>query len=130
MNRLRSTLRQFGIKSGDIALLLALLALSLISGIIIAVTMPSPEYVVIKSDGVETARLPLNEDCTYRIGDGNTIEISGGSVRMSFADCPDKICVKTGAISRSGQSIVCAPHRIVVTITGKQSNNSYDVITN
>ena len=63
--------------------------------------MPSPEYVVIKSDGVETARLPLNEDCTYRIGDGNTIEISGGSVRMSFA--PQAIlCVLTRILAKYG----------------------------
>ena len=41
---------------------------------------------------------------------------------MTHADCPDQICVKTGSISRSGQSIVCAPNRVVVTVTGEDKD--------
>ena len=52
------------------------------------------------------------------------------AVRMIDAECPDKICVKTGAVSRSGQSIVCAPHKIVVTVTGGKATSDYDVKTN
>ena len=93
-------------------------------------SQPKPEYVSVREDGMEIARLPLNIDRVYRINDSNTIEISGKSVRMTEASCPDRICIKTGAISRSGQSIVCAPHRIVVTIIGDREPSPYDAITN
>ncbi len=130
MNKLRATLRQLGIKCGDIILAASLLALSAATGIMIALFQPQPEYVSVTVDGSEICRLPLSEDCTYRISDGNIIEISKGTVRMTYADCPDKICVKTGSIHRTGQSIVCAPHRIVVTITGGGRCSGYDTMTN
>ena len=46
----------------------------------------------------------------------NSIIISNGSVTVSDADCPDKLCVKTGKINRAGETIVCLPHRVVVEI--------------
>lgn len=129
MNKLQHSLNRLGITRGDIFLAASLLLFSAALGIIIAFTRPEPEYVTITVDGTEICRLPLDEDGTYSIGEGNTIQISDGSVRMIYADCPDKICVKTGSISHSGQSIVCAPHKIVVTITGGNSS-VYDTHTN
>lgn len=46
----------------------------------------------------------------------NIIEIGTGYVRMVSASCPDQICVKTGQISKPGESIVCLPHRLIITI--------------
>ena len=129
MNKRRRLFRQLGITRGDIVLAAVLLSLSLLLGLIMSVNQPEPEYVSIRIEGMEIRRLPLKQDCTYSIGDGNTIQISGGRVRMIYADCPDRICVRSGDISRSGQSIVCAPHRIVVTIIGEGSPD-YDAITN
>lgn len=130
MNNLTRVLRQFGIKRGDLILAAALLILSAASAVIIAFLQPPPEYVSVRENGLEICRLPLDRDCRYSIGSGNIIEISGGSVRMIYADCPNKICVRTGAISRGGQSIVCAPHRVTVTVTGGKNDQSYDAITN
>ena len=130
MDKLRSSFRQLGITRGDLILLTGLLAFSGILGLILALRQPEPEYVSVRVDGTEVALLPLDNDCVYRISDGNTIEISGSIVRMTYADCPDKICVKTGAISQSGHSIVCAPHKVVVLITGGNDRRSYDAITN
>ena len=127
---MNNALRRLGIKRGDILVLAALLIVSAALGIFLATNRTEPQYVSVKADGKEIARFPLSKDCVYRINDGNTIEIRDGSVRMSEADCPDKICVKTGRISRSGQSIVCAPHRVTVTITKKKKKKPYDVITN
>lgn len=44
------------------------------------------------------------------------IEIAEGGVRMKEADCPDQICVSRGLIQKSGQSIVCLPHRLVIRL--------------
>ena len=130
MNRRHASLRRLGIRRGDIVLAASLLAFSAILGILFLFIQPEPKYVSVRLDGMEITRMPLNQDCRHSIGSGNMIEISGGSVRMIYADCPDKICVKTGSISRSGQSIVCAPHKLVVTIVGAEDNPSYDARTN
>ncbi len=34
------------------------------------------------------------------------------------ANCPDKLCIKTGSISKANQLIVCAPHKLVIKLVG------------
>lgn len=46
----------------------------------------------------------------------NLIRIEDGKIRVSDADCPDKYCVSDGSISRTGDTLVCLPHRLVVEI--------------
>jgi hypothetical protein len=43
---------------------------------------------------------------------------------MEAADCRDQICVHHIPISGSGESIICLPHKLVVTVTGKQDNEN------
>lgn len=52
----------------------------------------------------------------------NQVVISGGKVQMEEADCPDQICVRQHAISTAGESIVCLPNRVVVTIRGAEES--------
>jgi len=130
MNKLKDVFTRLGIRPGDVILAATLLILSVIAGLIIISVRSTPEYASVRVDGAEIARLPLDKDCIFPIGDGNTIRISQGTVRMIYADCPDKICVRTGEISKSGQSIVCAPHKVVITIIGDHDQSDYDVITN
>ena len=44
------------------------------------------------------------------------------SVRVSESDCPGQDCVHTGAISRAGQSIVCLPAQVVISLVGAASD--------
>ena len=37
---------------------------------------------------------------------------------MEEADCPTQDCVHTGTITRTGQSIVCLPARIIIRLEG------------
>jgi len=39
-------------------------------------------------------------------------------VLVARADCPTQDCVHTGLITRSGQSIVCLPARIIIRLEG------------
>ena len=48
----------------------------------------------------------------------NHLVIRDGAVFVDDADCPQQICVHHRAISRSGDVIVCLPHRVVVTVEG------------
>lgn len=75
---------------------------------------------VISVDGVETERLVLeNGERTVEAG-GYTLHITltETTVVVDRADCPTQDCVHTGRISRSGQSIVCLPARVVIQLTG------------
>lgn len=51
----------------------------------------------------------------------NKVVIADGEVWMEAADCPDRLCVAQGKISRSGQTIICLPNRVMVTIKGGKS---------
>lgn len=46
-------------------------------------------------------------------------ETEGGvALRVTSSDCPGEDCVRTGAIRHAGESIVCLPAGIVITLTG------------
>ena len=82
------------------------------------------QYVEITVDGDLYGTFSLNEDRTVRINETNRLVISGGSAVMEWADCPDQICVSHRQISRDGESIICLPNQVVVTI---QSSNSSEI---
>ncbi|MGM9681925.1 MAG: NusG domain II-containing protein [Eubacteriales bacterium] len=77
-------------------------------------------YAKIQVDGQEVARLPLSEDREYpvRLEDGeyNIVIVSDGKVFVSSASCPDGVCVRTGKADSVGDSIICLPHRLVITV--------------
>ena len=85
--------------------------------------------VSISVDGetVERCALSAYEGGTYESrGYTLTVAVENGAVRVSESDCPNQDCVHSGAISRAGQSIVCLPARVAVTLEGAASD--YDLI--
>jgi hypothetical protein len=58
----------------------------------------------------------------------NLIEIGDEKVRVLEADCPDKIDVKQGYISRIGETIVCLPNHLVIEIMGSTSADEIDIM--
>ena len=48
---------------------------------------------------------------------------------MEEADCPDLLCVHQKAISKEGESIICLPNKVVVTIRGGEETE-LDAVTN
>lgn len=56
----------------------------------------------------------------------NLLLIRDGRVWMETADCPDGLCIRQGAVSRVGESIICLPHELVVTVEGEDSGDSLD----
>lgn len=50
--------------------------------------------------------------------EGVHVIIENNSIRVSEANCPDRLCVKTGAVSKAGSRIICAPNAVVIKITG------------
>ena len=44
----------------------------------------------------------------------NTVVIKNGEVFMEKSNCKNQICVKHKKISRSGESIICLPNKVIV----------------
>ena len=48
----------------------------------------------------------------------NHIQVTAEGVRFAESDCPDQVCVRSGLLTRAGQSAVCLPNRVIVRLTG------------
>ncbi len=87
----------------------------------------SGDFVQIEVDGVVTDTLSLSEDTVREIktdNGTNTLVISDGSAVMTQADCPDGICANHKPINKTGESIICLPHKVVVTVMNDKSNDN------
>ena len=101
----------------DVLLILFLLVLVGLT-VYFAVLPKTGSFAEIYVDGELYQKVSLSKDSEIAL-DHLKIIVADGAVRVQEADCPDKICVKRGAISKAGQTIVCLPNRVVVKITGK-----------
>ena len=78
---------------------------------------------LIELDGETVGNFPLDEDRLIPVEGklGTTrVEISVKGVRVLDSPCPYKLCIKSGSIRRSGETLVCLPNRVVVRITGDE----------
>mgnify|MGYP002853380413 CR=1 FL=1 len=114
----------------DTILIAILLMTALAVYLVIHFTANAGAFAVVYVDSEEMVRLPLSEDVTYLIeGEGgtNTLVIEDGQAYLSDADCPDLLCVKQGNISKTGESIICLPHKAVIAIeTADGETAEYD----
>lgn len=94
----------------------------------------SSKKVVITVDGKIFKEVELKENTNLDIDvntqyGNNEVHIENGEVHMHESDCKDKICMKMGKISLSGDSIICLPNRLMVKIVeDKPSDDSLDMI--
>ena len=125
------------IRKADIILFIALVVIGLAASA--ALTLSQSEAgggakVIIESGGDLYARYPLSEDRTVVVpaqhDNYNVVEISGGTVSVTEASCKNQVCVKHNVVSRSGESIVCLPNRLVVRIENStEEGGGYDSVT-
>lgn len=111
---------------GDKILIIIIISISLISlGFIKNSAIGHKDkYISIQVDGKEIKKIifdkavigktiPIETEFGY-----NLIEIGEDKVRVIEADCPDKIDVLQGYISKPGELIVCLPNKLVIEIKG------------
>ena len=148
-------MKQF-IRKADIILFIVLVVTGLAASAALTLShgeAGSGAKVIIESGGDLYARYPLSEDRTVVVpapkqiaadapaanpddaADAqydyyNVVVISGGTVSVTEASCKNQVCVKHGAITKSGESIVCLPNRLVVRIeNGSEEGGGYDSVT-
>lgn len=98
------------------AVIVAVIALALVGVIIWLFVREKPSTVIVTAPDFYR-ELSLDKDAELRL-EHLTVHVSNGRVWVTDADCPDKTCEHTGEITRAGQSIVCLPSGVVVSITG------------
>lgn len=86
--------------------------------------------VVVTIDGAEFERFPLSPQERVYQNNGYTLRVvaTAEGVRVAASDCPTHDCVRTGVISRAGQSIVCLPARVVVSLAGASGGAAFDAV--
>lgn len=106
------------ISKKDIILITAIIIFALFFYFIYSNMFTSSGNVEIMYNGktVETHQLTENTVFSVNYAPNVKIEIKDGKVKVISSDCPDKVCVNTGTISKAGQTIVCLPNKLTVRI--------------
>ena len=105
----------------DMILIAALLMLGGALALFLLLTRQTGGTARVQVDGETVMELPLDKDAQVVLGEGgrtNTLVIRNGTAQVTEAGCPDQVCVRQGAVQYAGESIVCLPHRLVVSIEG------------
>ncbi|MGN0659384.1 MAG: NusG domain II-containing protein [Emergencia sp.] len=119
-------------KKADIVLLILLLAAGTAGSALILAGSSAGQKVTVTVDGQLYGTYSLDEDREIEVkqdGHINKITIKDGSVQMSYSDCKNQICVKDGKISRTSESLVCLPNRVMIEISGGKEDDLDAVIS-
>ena len=118
----------------DIILIAALLIISAIGFLYLFVFRTEGNVVRVSVDGKDYGTFSLNENHIEEIRTGkegenlNRFVISDGTVFMQEATCPDGICVSHRPVFRDGESIVCLPNRVVITVVDEADADAPDIV--
>ncbi|MER3523474.1 MAG: hypothetical protein C4326_05240 [Ignavibacteria bacterium] len=111
--------------TADIVLLVVLTAFTIGSFFTRDLLASQGFTVVVELRNVAVYKGNLNEErqVTVRGGFGDVrISIHNGCVAVVHAECPNKVCVRTGWRNLAGESIICVPNRLVIRILGDMPN--------
>ena len=109
------------IKKADIALIAVVLCVG--AALLIWRFLPSngKTEAVIYAGGEVYRRVTLDKSADM------TIKIKDGAVWFEDADCRDKLCVKSGKLTRPGDTAACLPAGVVIRLEG--SEKRHDALT-
>lgn len=74
---------------------------------------------VVEINGITVAEYSLSKNGEYSLNGGtNNLVIENGVAYLNYSDCPDHTCERTGKIMYVGQTIVCLPNKVSITVKG------------
>ena len=106
----------------DVLFIAVLLLIVVLAGAAFFFLRGEGDSVTVSVDGKHYGTYPLHADLILSIRTGeegeqeNLLVIRDGKALVESATCPDGICAAHKPISREGESIVCLPHRVVITV--------------
>ena len=114
----------------DIIVISLLLLIVILLFAVIAMTRRSGNFVSVEIDGVTVAQYQLSAEGEFSLNGGtNTLVIRDGAAYIKDSNCPDHTCENTGKIRYVGQTIVCLPNRLTVTVRGEQTDGGVDLVS-
>lgn len=114
----------------DLIVIASLLLLSLTVLIVVSLTRREGAVAAVTVDGVTVGEYSLDKDGVYPLNGGtNTLTVKDGAAYMSYSSCPDHVCENTGKVRYVGETIVCLPNRLTVTVTGEDGGNGVDFVS-
>ena len=113
----------------DIIVISAILVAALLIVLFMLLTKKEGSVVSVEVDGRVVAEYPLDEDGEFPLNGGtNLLVIEGGRAHIENSSCPDHVCERSGRISHVGETIVCLPNRVTVTVKG-DSEGGVDLVS-
>lgn len=105
--------------TADVIVILAVLFVSLLFLAFTLVFRKPGSVAVVEINGVAVGEYSLSEDGIFILNGGtNTLVIENGRAYLKDSHCPDRTCEDVGPISYVGQTIVCLPNKLSVTVKG------------
>lgn len=133
MNNMKETSAKHTIRN-DVILIAFLLSVAAIGIFYLFHMRKIGDTVKVTVDGKIYGTYALNKDITEDIYSGknkehlNRLIIKDGKAYMEKATCPDGICVSHTPIFRDGESIVCLPQRVVITVVSNNDTDTPDIV--
>ncbi len=116
----------------DFILIFTLLFISLTALLIMRFSSDTlTAHIIYDGEEVMTAELDkVRETTVFSPVDGVEIEISEDGIRFLNSDCKSRQCVSCGVLTKAGQSAVCIPNRVMITLTsnGTKADDTYDAV--
>lgn len=111
----------------DLIILLIVLILGA-GSLIITGLFPEGSTAEIKYNGETVEKISLDGEYYEITVNGVVVCRENGEVFIKSSSCKDKICIRSGRLSKKGEGAVCAPNGVSVEISGK-AQNAPDAIT-
>ena len=91
---------------------------------------PMGAWAQITYDGQPVRIVSLNQDGEFALEQDPTVrfQVRGGAISFVDATCPDKICQRTGFLSRVGETAACLPRKTVVTVIAAPKGEELDAV--
>lgn len=131
---LMNTERKFVTKKDILLIAAAVIVCLLLFAVKYAVSRSTSCTAVIYKNGEIYRTVDLSEVKTSYTIDLHTdpdavLLVEPGAISYKTAKCRDKICVKTGKLTRPGQAASCLPSKTTVIIKGSSGTNTPDAIS-
>lgn len=118
------------IRARDIAVIILILAAAAAAYFPAGIFSAGNVRAVIVCGGETAAVIPLGSDGEYSFPEtGDMVfTVREGKISVTESSCHDKICMRTGSISRAGEAIICVPNRTAVTLESGSEESGVDVV--
>jgi len=113
----------------DIVVIASIFLLSFLILLVVNLTKKEGSVAVVELNGTKVAEYSLNINGEYSLNNGtNNLVIENGVAYLNYSNCPDHTCEKTGKIRYVGQTIVCLPNKLSITIKGS-ADSGVDLVS-